>query len=84
MESEAKLLLDAVESLRAGTGELEKICKGLTHLTEEPELFDRAVVHAQFTIWMTLGDKDSSARGTTRPSMQLSITCSRTGGKKKL
>ena len=57
MESEAKLLLDTIESLRAGTGELEEICKDLTHLAEDPELFDRAVVHAQFTIWMTLGDK---------------------------
>ena len=57
MESEAKLLLDAVESLRAGAGDLEEICKDLVYLAEDPELFERAVVHAQFTIWMTVGDK---------------------------
>ena len=57
MESEAKLLLDAVETLRTGSGELGEICKDLSYLIESPELFERAVVHTQFTIWMTLGDK---------------------------
>lgn len=57
MESEAKILLEAVESFRSATSALEEVCKDLSHLAEDPELFDRAIVHAQFTIWMTLGDK---------------------------
>ena len=57
MESETKLLLDAVDSWRDATGEIGEICKDLAHLANDPELFERAAVNAQFTVWMTVGDK---------------------------